>query len=187
MSQANCILLIDCDKKLLTLYCKSTLEVTSYSVVTAANGLGEQKDSLCTPRGWHYIRAKIGTDKPIDSVFVGRRTSGEVFDQKSELNIDRDWILTRILWLCGMEKGYNLGGNVDTMRRYIYIHGTPDAAVNDGQGSHGCVRMLSGDIIDLFARVPMGCPVYIAQHISDDLDYYFNLHTKLANKVKVSL
>ena len=126
-----------------------------YSVSTATNGPGEQNGSLCTPRGHHIVRAKIGADEPAGTVFVRRRPTGEIWTP--ELNArypGRDWILTRILWLSGCEPGKNRLGKVDTMRRYIYIHGSPDTAAMGKPGSIGCIRMRNADIIELFDRVP---------------------------------
>jgi lipoprotein-anchoring transpeptidase ErfK/SrfK len=95
-------------------------------------------------------------------VFVGRRPTGELFgDELQARHPGRDWILTRILWLSGLEPGRNRLGNVDTMRRYIYIHGSPDAARMGTPGSHGCIRMHNADVIDLFDRVPAGTRVLI--------------------------
>ncbi len=134
------------------------------AVSTAANGPGEINGSGCTPRGEHLIRAKIGAGCPANTVFVGRRPTGELFapalrDQYPE----RDWILTRILWLSGTEPGFNRLGNVDTMRRYIYIHGTPDDVRLGQIGSHGCVRMANADIMELFERVTVGTRVVITE------------------------
>jgi len=129
---------------------------------TAGNGSGELMGSECTPRGRHIVRAKIGDGAPLGSVFVGRRATGECFHPRlREQNPDRDWILTRILWLSGVEPGRNRLGNVDTMRRYIYIHGCPDDVVLGTPGSHGCVRVRNADVIELFERVPVGTPVVI--------------------------
>ncbi|TCV86703.1 L,D-transpeptidase [Sulfurirhabdus autotrophica] len=138
--------------------------IKRYPVSTAKNGVGEMKGSYQTPRGKHYIRAKIGADQPVNAVFVGRRPTGEVFN--AELGAafpDRDWILTRILWLCGCEPGFNRNGNVDTMRRYIYIHGSPDQAKIGAPGSHGCIRLQNEDMVDLFNRVEAGTPVEIVE------------------------
>lgn len=123
----------------------------TYSVSTALNGVGSEKNSGKTPLGKHQVRAMIGAGAPINSVFVARRTTGEIYD--SELaanNPNRDWILTRIIWLSGLEKGKNRLGNVDTMQRYIYIHGTPDTEPMGQALSHGCIRMRNSDIIELF-------------------------------------
>lgn len=134
----------------------------SYAVSTATNGVGNQEGSGCTPLGHHRIRAKIGTDLPINSVFVGRRFTGEIYSAELAAKFPhRDWILTRILWLCGEQVGYNRLGNVDSMRRYIYIHGTPDTEPMGIPRSHGCIRMRNHDIIDLFQQVPIGCGVLI--------------------------
>lgn len=133
-----------------------------YAVSTAAQGVGEQDGSYCTPRGQHLIRAKIGAGQPINTVFVGRRPSGEIYTPDLGARFPkRDWILTRILWLSGCERGFNRLGTVDTMRRLIYIHGCPDSAAMGVPGSHGCVRMRNGDILDLFERVTAGTPVTI--------------------------
>jgi len=129
--------------------------VRRYSVSTAKNGPGEKNGSLCTPRGHHIVRAKIGAGEPAGTVFVRRRPTGEIWTP--ELNArypGRDWILTRILWLSGCEPGKNRLGKVDTMRRYIYIHGSPDTAAMGKPGSIGCIRMRNADIIELFDRVP---------------------------------
>ena len=134
----------------------------SYPVSTAKNGVGECRGSECTPRGWHRIRAKIGGGLPINSVFVGRRPTGEIFDvDLGKRCPQRDWILTRILWLGGLEPGKNRYGEVDTAWRYIYIHGTPDEHLIGLPASHGCVRMKNSDLLDLFDRVESGIKVYI--------------------------
>lgn len=131
-------------------------------VSTASNGAGEQLGSEQTPRGWHQVDAKIGGDQIENTVFVGRRTTGEIYTPElAHAEPDRDWVLSRILWLAGLEEGKNCSGNVDTQRRYIYLHGTP-AKVGLGQpGSHGCVRMNSPDIIYLFDQVSVGTKVFI--------------------------
>lgn len=138
--------------------------VRRYPVSTAAAGAGERIGSFKTPRGRHRIRAKIGAGQPINTVFVGRRPTGEFFTPELAARYPhRDWILTRILWLCGCEPGYNRLGEVDSMRRYIYIHGAPDTAPMGIPASHGCIRMRNVDVIDLFDRVPVGTPVDILE------------------------
>ena len=133
-----------------------------YSVSTAKNGFGEKNGSFCTPRGRHIVRAKIGAGQPLNSVFVRRRPTGEVWSRElHERYPGRDWILTRILWLSGCEPGRNRLGDVDTMRRYIYIHGSHDLAEMGKPGSIGCVRMRSSDIVELFDLVPPYTPVEI--------------------------
>jgi len=135
-----------------------------YAVSTAAKGVGEENGSLCTPRGKHVIRAKIGAREPENTVFVRRRPTGEIYT--SELGMQfpgRDWILTRILWLSGCEPGFNRLGNNDTMRRYIYIHGTPDSTRMDIPDSHGCIRMRNADLIELFDLVSAGTVVEIIE------------------------
>jgi len=138
--------------------------VRSYSVSTAKNGPGERSGSFCTPRGRHIVRAKIGAGQPANTVFVRRRPTGEVWSPELAAQFPgRDWILTRILWLSGCEVGRNRLGEVDTMRRYIYIHGSPDAVAMGRPGSIGCIRMRNADIVELFDRVPPGTPVEIAE------------------------
>jgi lipoprotein-anchoring transpeptidase ErfK/SrfK len=135
----------------------------SYSVSTSKHGAGEVTGSLQTPRGRHVIRAKIGGGAPANSVFRGRRPTGEIYTPELRAQFpERDWILTRILWLSGTEVGRNRLGNVDTMRRYIYIHGMPDSEPLGVPGSIGCVRMRNGDIVELFDLVPTGTSVDIS-------------------------
>jgi lipoprotein-anchoring transpeptidase ErfK/SrfK len=137
--------------------------LASYPVSTALKGAGEIKNSFCTPRGKHVIRAKIGKDAPLNTVFKGRRPTGELWTPElAAQQPGRDWILTRILWLSGCEPGFNRLGNVDSMQRYIYIHGTPDIEPMGKPGSHGCVRMRNSDVVTLFDLVPVGTPVLIA-------------------------
>lgn len=136
--------------------------LAQFPVSTAANGVGCEKDSGCTPLGAHVVRAKIGKDAALNTVFVGRRPTGEICTPALMADFpNRDWILTRILWLSGQEVGVNRLGNVDTMQRYIYIHGTPDSTDMNVIGSHGCVRMRNDDIVALFDLVPVGATVQI--------------------------
>jgi lipoprotein-anchoring transpeptidase ErfK/SrfK len=133
-----------------------------WPVSTAKNGLGEERGSEKTPRGWHQIRAKIGEGQPLNAVFRGRRPTGEIYGDALEAQYPhRDWILTRILWLGGLEAGINRYGAVDTTWRYIYIHGSPDHGVTGEPLSHGCIRMKSVDMLDLFDRVPIGLRILI--------------------------
>lgn len=134
----------------------------SAPVSTALNGAGEQIDSGCTPRGWHCVRACIGGGLPVNTVFRGRRPTGEIYTAElGQAFTGRDWILTRILWLSGLEPGKNRFGNVDTMRRYIYIHGTPDSEPMGVARSHGCIRMHNEDLLALFELVRPGTKVLI--------------------------
>lgn len=135
-----------------------------YAVSTAKAGVGEVSGSYQTPRGRHLIRAKIGAGQPENTVFVRRRPTGEIWEPAlAEQFPNRDWILTRILWLSGCEPGCNRHGCVDTMRRYVYIHGSPDSAEMGIPGSHGCVRMRNTDIVELFERVPCYTEVEITE------------------------
>ena len=146
----------------LELFDESGKSLRRYAVSTAAKGVGEKNGSLCTPRGRHIVRAKIGAGEPENTVFVGRRPTGEIYTPELGVQFpDRDWILTRILWLSGCEPGLNRLGNSDTMRRYIYIHGTPDSTRMDIPDSHGCVRMRNEDLIELFDLVSAGTTVEI--------------------------
>ena len=138
--------------------------MAQYPASTAAIGAGCETDSGCTPLGAHIIRAKIGEGSVANTVFVGRRATGEIYTPELMMQYpNRDWILTRILWLSGKEIGKNRLGNVDTMQRYIYIHGTPDSADMSVIGSHGCVRMRNSDVIALFDLVEAGTPVSILE------------------------
>lgn len=133
-----------------------------FAVSTAANGAGELSGSFCTPRGRHVIRARIGTGQPENTVFVRRRPTGEIYTPALGAQFpERDWILTRILWLSGCEPGFNRLGRCDTMRRYIYIHGTPDTVRLGVPASHGCIRMHNADLIELFDLVSAGTAVEI--------------------------
>jgi L,D-transpeptidase YbiS len=134
------------------------------AVSTAKNGAGELNGSECTPRGWHYIRAKIGAGQPVNSVFVGRRATGEIYSPALRAqHPQRDWILTRILWLCGLEPGFNRLGSTDTMRRYIYIHGCPDEDNFAQPSSHGCIKLHNSEMLTLFDRVQVGTRVFITE------------------------
>jgi lipoprotein-anchoring transpeptidase ErfK/SrfK len=136
--------------------------LSQYPISSALKGTGQDSGSYCTPLGRHIIRAKIGADQPENTVFVGRRPTGEIYSAElAEQFPGRDWILTRILWLSGCEVGFNRLGGVDTMRRYIYIHGSPDSVQLGQPGSIGCIRMRNIDIVELFDRVPAGTPVNI--------------------------
>ena len=136
--------------------------INHYLISTAKNGVGELFGSEQTPRGWHIIRAKIGEGSPINAIFQGRRFTGEIYTPELKAQYpERDWILTRIFWLSGLEVGKNRLGKVDTMRRLIYIHGAPSDTKMGAPGSKGCVRMQNEDLIQLFARTPLGTRVLI--------------------------
>lgn len=138
--------------------------IRQYSVSTARNGPGEKDGSLCTPRGEHIVAEKIGAGCEPNTVFVGRRPTGELYrPELRERHPDRDWILTRILRLAGAEEGFNRGGDVDSWSRYIYIHGAPDDAAMGVPGSHGCIRMRNADVMELFELIEAGTPVTIRE------------------------
>lgn len=152
---------VDVAAQRLTLHAGSEL-LASYPVSTALKGVGECRNSEQTPRGAHIVRARIGAGLPAGAVLRGRRPTGEIWTPAlAAAHPDRDWILSRILWLSGCEPGRNRLGEVDTMQRYIYIHGTPDSEPMGVPRSHGCIRMRNQDVIALFERVPVGTPVTI--------------------------
>ena len=157
MPMAGPVVHIDVAQQRLHLVVRGAIE-RSYTISTALNGNG----SGCTPRGQHRVRAKVGAGCAPGTVFVVRRATGEVYSPDlAAAHPGRDWILTRILWLTGCEPGVNRGGAVDTLRRYIYIHGCPDDCAMGVPLSHGCVRMANADVIDLFERVVVGTRVTI--------------------------
>ncbi|XKF16669.1 L,D-transpeptidase [Halomonas sp. BLK-85] len=152
---------VDITRQLLTLW-QGRVERISMQVSTGKAGAGQQNGSGQTPLGWHYVRAAIGESAPPDAVFQGRRWTGEVYSPAlHEQFPERDWILTRILWLCGLETGFNRGGQVDSQRRYIYIHGTPATEPMGQPLSHGCIRLERQDLLDVFAFAVPGTPVWI--------------------------
>jgi len=152
---------VDAGKQQLTLFDGERV-LKRYAVSTAKKGLGEKNGSFFTPRGKHIVRAKIGQGQPAGTVFVRRRPTGEIWTPELSAKYPgRDWMLTRILWLSGKERGKNRLGDVDTMRRYIYIHGSPETAEMGKPGSIGCIRMRNRDIVELFDLVPPYTPVEI--------------------------
>ncbi len=154
---------IDLASQTLTLHDKAE-SIHRYRISSARNGPGERSGSFCTPRGQHVVRARIGSGAAVGTVFVARRPTGEVWSPElAAAHPGRDWILTRILWLSGCVPGFNRLGAVDTMRRYIYIHGTPDTEPMGVPGSIGCIRMHNADMVDLYDRVAAGTRVDILE------------------------
>lgn len=138
--------------------------LAEYPVSTAKNGPGELYGSGCTPRGLHQIDAMIGANAGLNTVFVGRLPSGEIYTPSLAARYpQRDWILTRILWLSGLEPGWNLFGDRDTLCRYIYIHGCPAELPLGMPLSHGCIRMANEAIMKLFEQVKVGDKVLIVE------------------------
>ena len=136
--------------------------IKQYVISSAKNGVGQENGSFCTPLGKHIIRAKIGAGQPVNTVFIRRRPTGEIYTPDLGKRFpNRDWILTRIFWLSGCEPGFNRLGSVDTMRRYVYIHGSPDSVEMGKPGSIGCIRMKNCDLLELFDRVQVGIGVEI--------------------------
>jgi lipoprotein-anchoring transpeptidase ErfK/SrfK len=155
---------IDLGRQSLALFGADGACIRCYRVSTALAGAGERNGSGCTPRGRHRIRVKVGAGAPSGAVFRGRRPTGEVWTPAfAAAHPGRDWILSRILWLCGEEPGRNRLGAVDSMRRYIYIHGTGDDQPMGVPRSHGCVRMRNRDVVELFELVPAGTVVEIVE------------------------
>ena len=160
---SNTLIQIDLKTQSLSLIRDGSVTFTAV-ISSAKNGPGEINGSEQTPRGWHQVRAKIGKDQPVGAVFIGRRPTGEVFSEElRDKNPARDWILTRIMWLSGLEPGFNRLGHVDTMRRYIYIHGCPDSDILGAPGSHGCIKMRNSDVIRLFDLVDVGEQILITE------------------------
>ena len=161
MNDLEDYLYISIGKQEISLFIKGVIDKT-YPVSTAKNGAGELMGSECTPTGWHKIRAKIGDTQVLNTVFIGRRPTGEVYDPDlMDEYPQRDWVLSRILWLGGLEPGKNRYGKVDSTWRYIYIHGCPDELMRGKPESHGCIRMKNADVVDLFNRVDVGLKVLI--------------------------
>jgi len=153
---------IDIPRQTLELFAPDGACIRRYAVSTAANGAGEKAGSERTPRGRHRIRAKIGAGAPVGAVFRARRPTGEIWTPElAATHPGRDWILSRILWLCGEEPGLNRGGDVDSQRRYIYIHGTGDDQPMGEPLSHGCIRMRNRDVVELFDLISLGTQVEI--------------------------
>lgn len=135
-----------------------------FPVSTARNGAGELEGSFCTPRGVHRIAQKIGEDAPLFAVFKAREATGEIWtSQLDAAEPGRDWILSRILWLDGLEPGKNQGGEVDSHARYIYIHGTNEEDKIGTPVSHGCIRMRNADVVTLFDQVAVDTRVNIRE------------------------
>jgi lipoprotein-anchoring transpeptidase ErfK/SrfK len=157
---------VDLSTQILTVFAGGRM-LARYPVSTARNGAGERNGSGCTPRGRHRVRIKIGDGCPENSVFVARRPTGEVYTPRLAARYpERDWILTRILWLSGCESGRNRGGDCDSLRRFIYIHGCPDSEPMGLPRSHGCIRMRNADLLNLFDRVRAGDPVEILEGVA---------------------
>jgi len=172
-------IIVSIDKQELYFYQADKLSKT-YLIASAKNGTGQVVNSECTPLGKHQIYEKIGSQAALNSVFVARQLTGEIYsDELAEQHPNRDWILTRILWLEGLESGFNRGSldpdsfdklklnteplSCDTRQRFIYIHGCPDSHPMQVPSSHGCIKMRNTDIIELYEWVSIGTQVTIQQ------------------------
>ena len=134
----------------------------TYKISSAKAGIGQLKGSNKTPLGHHTIRAKIGENNPIYSVYEGRRPTGDIWTKNLNEQLSKDdWILTRIIWLSGKEIGFNRLGDFDSMQRFIYIHGTNEEELLGSPASHGCIRMSNNDILTLYQYVEVGTDVFI--------------------------
>lgn len=154
-------LLIDTEKQHLKILRDGVTEAT-YRISSAKNGTGQDNGTGCTPLGRHTVKLRIGADCPANTVFVARRPTGEIYTADlANKYPERDWILSRILWLAGVESGFNRGADCDTLKRFIYIHGCPDSEPMGIPASHGCIRMRNADIIELFEQVHNGMQVDI--------------------------
>ena len=154
---------INLSRQTLELFDDSGKCLHNYAVSTSKMGPGEQRGSFRTPRGRHIVRARIGEGQPENAVFVRRRPTGEIYSRElADRHPGRDWILTRILWLQGLEPGKNQGDGVDSHARYIYIHGTNEEHKLGTPASHGCIRMRNADVAELFELVEVGTEVRIA-------------------------
>ncbi|KTD64583.1 L,D-transpeptidase [Legionella shakespearei] len=161
MTQKSKIIVISTAKQEMSCFEDDDL-VCTYSVSTAKNGVGEVKNSECTPRGWHKVHSILGTEHQENSIMVAREWTGEIYTAElAEQFPERDWILTRILQLDGLEPGRNKGGNVDSLERFIYIHGTPDTTQLGVPGSRGCIRMKNKEVIELASWASTDTLVYI--------------------------
>ena len=139
-----------------------------YAISSGKNGIGEAENSGKTPRGWHRVEQMFGQDLAKNAVFVARQPTGEIYNQALAAKYpERDWILSRILWLSGLEPGFNQGQGCDTFSRYIYIHGTPDTESMGTPMSHGCIRMYSDDVMQLFEVIQPGALVYLSEQALD--------------------
>lgn len=155
-------LLVDVAQQQLCLMSPSQQVLQTWPIATGLAGVGETEGSGCTPRGWHRIRAKIGAGENARAVFRARRPTGEIWSPElSEQFPKRDWILGRILWLCGEETGFNRGGQVDTQRRFIYLHGVPDTKPIGVPASHGCINLQPAAMLAVFDLVQVGTKVFI--------------------------
>lgn len=128
---------------------------------TAANGTGSQSGSYKTPLGWHRVAEKYGSRAAWGQEFVARRPTRTVWQPGDDT--EKDMVLTRILWLDGLEPGRNKGGEVDSYHRYIYIHGTNGEEDIGTPASMGCVRLLNDDVIEAYELIPVDTRVLITE------------------------
>lgn len=149
---------VDIGKQLLQLIIDGNIS-TQHPVSTSKHGSGCRQDTGCTPLGWHRVAEKIGDGAPAGTIFKGRRAGGVAECLQSDAT--DDLITSRILWLQGLQHGFNHGGQVDSKNRYIYIHGTAQEHLLGLPVSAGCIRMANADVVSLFDRVDIDTPLYI--------------------------
>jgi len=136
--------------------------VNTYNISTSAYGTGSKVNSFKTPLGKHIISEKIGEDLPFGAILKGREWTGSIANIiKEPLDTDFDLVTSRILWLSGTEKGFNLGPGVDSKSRFIYIHGTAEEGLIGKPASDGCIRMYNDDVISLYSKVDINTKVWI--------------------------
>jgi hypothetical protein len=135
--------------------------ICAFPCSTAAAGLGNKINSMCTPIGWHEIAHKIGDNLPEGGILEGRKWNGKIWD---DTNSNEDLILSRILWLSGIEESLNKGGDVDSYSRCIYIHGTNQEKLLGTAVSKGCIRLSNIDVIELFNLVNQNDRVLISDY-----------------------
>ena len=155
---------INVTEQLLSLFDDDGKLLHQYPVSTSKYGTGSRNGSEKTPLGLHRIKNKLGGSMPVNEVFIGRVPHGSLEEcQQRGVELPDDVIMSRIMWLEGMEPGRNQGGYVDTYQRYIYIHGTNHEDSIGTPSSIGCIRMRNQDVVDLFRQVEIGSEVLIEE------------------------
>ena len=154
-------IIVNISEQKLYLYKINDELIKNYPISTSKYGIGSKANSGKTPLGLHKIETKIGNDVPTGTIFKGRKNTGRIANFNKE---NGDLVTTRIMWLKGLEAGKNLGKGIDSYKRYIYIHGTAEESKIGQPASHGCIRMLNSDVIDLFNRVRKNTSVNIVMN-----------------------
>ena len=160
------IILVDISRQQILLF-ENGKETDRYSISTSSYGIGSKSGSNKTPLGAHFVRKKIGAEAAPGTIFKARKNTGKIAqtEYKPRATGD-DFVTSRILWLSGLERGINKAGNVDSFKRYIYIHGTHEEGLIGQPASHGCVRMKNEDVIELFDHTPESSLVLISEDLT---------------------